>query len=552
MDQYDIRKAFEVIERELMVSMIRNLDRHKAEETSMGIEWSQWQVEQLKRLEQYKIRNQKKYKSQFADINRQIDVLIRTARESGGMDQEIEILKAIKNGFKGYKRSGDAMTAQFFRTNDRKLEALIKATTDDMKKAETAILRMANDKYRQVIFNAQVYANTGAGTYQKAIDMATKDMLSAGLNCVEYANGARHTLADYADMAIRTACKRAYLTGEGEKRKEWGISTVIMNKRGNPCPKCLPWVGKIMIDDVWSGGKPSDGKYPLMSTAVAAGLYHPRCRDSHTTYFDGISPPPDSRFTQREIRDIEQENKEAVERQYAERQQGKYQRLAENSLDEENQKKYHAVADSWKKEKDKSERKLDILQEYSNFIKRIRSVGTASRHKDRMAMFAEFAELIEDNRLPVSFAYVLGEDVIKYNLKSPNINKYNLEYVFAHEISHRMDILEYQSWKNKKFLSAIDICSQKVYDNKESVMEWFSPGAAYAESFALSDIISALTEGDMSGRVGHDKKYWQVHEHKALEVFANISSIDVLGLPESHEFSGILKELFDAYKEMVN
>ena len=78
---------------------------------------------------------------------------------------------------------------------------------DDMKKAETAVLRMANDQYRKVIFNAQVYANTGAGTYEKAVDMATKDFLSAGLNCVEYVNGARHTLADYADMAIRTACK---------------------------------------------------------------------------------------------------------------------------------------------------------------------------------------------------------------------------------------------------------------------------------------------------------------------------------------------------------
>ena len=179
--------------------------------------------------------------------------------------------------------------------NDRKLEALIKATTADMKKAETAVLRMANDQYRKVIYNAQVYANTGAGTYEQAVDMATKDFLAAGLNCVEYANGARHTLADYADMAIRTACKRAYLQGEGQKRQEWEISTVIMNKRGNPCPKCLPFVGKVLIDDVWSGG-PKDGKspetgikYPLMSKAIAAGLYHPRCRDSHTTYFEGIS-----------------------------------------------------------------------------------------------------------------------------------------------------------------------------------------------------------------------------------------------------------------------
>ena len=110
--------------------------------------------------------------------------------------------------------------------------------------------------------------------------MVPKDFLNAGIDCIEYANGSRHTIADYADMAIRTASKRAYLQGEGTKRQEWGLHLVIMNKRGSPCPKCLPFVGKIMIDDVWSGG-PKDGispvtgvKYPLMSTAIAAGLYH--------------------------------------------------------------------------------------------------------------------------------------------------------------------------------------------------------------------------------------------------------------------------------------
>ena len=41
----------------------------------------------------------------------------------------------------------------------------------------------------------------------------------------------------------------------------------------NACPKCLPFVGKVLIDDVWSGGDASDGNYPLMSSAIAAGLY---------------------------------------------------------------------------------------------------------------------------------------------------------------------------------------------------------------------------------------------------------------------------------------
>lgn len=352
MTEYDIVEAFRRIEDELIASMIRNMDRHRAEEDKDGYKWSMWQAEQLKALEKYKRENQKKYKKQFKDINQSIEALIHEARERGSMEQEIEILEAIKDGFKATRKISRGMTGEFFKLNDRKLEALIKATTHDMEKAETAVLRMANDQYRKAIFNAQVYANTGAGTYEKAVDMATNDMLSAGLNCIVYANGARHTLSDYADMAIRTASKRAYLQGEGEKRQEWGISTVIVNKRGNPCPKCLPFCGKVLIDDVWSGG-PKDGvdpetgkKYPLMSKAIEHGLYHPRCKDSHTTYFPGISTADDT-WTEEELEAIGQDYEEEQRKQYAERQAEKYGRLGKYSLDPENKKYYEAKTDQW-------------------------------------------------------------------------------------------------------------------------------------------------------------------------------------------------------------
>lgn len=333
-DQYDIGTAFEAIENELIASMIRNFENHKQEEADEKKHWSMWQAEMLKSLEKYKHDNQKKYGKQFKDINKKIEALISLARSEGGMNQEKRILEEIKNGFPA-KKITKGGTAEFFKVNDRKLDALIQATTADMQKAEAAVLRMANDQYRKIIYNAQVYANTGAGTYEKAVDMATKDFLSAGLNCVEYANGARHTLSDYADMAIRTASKRAYLQGEGEMRQQWGLHLVIMNKRGSPCPKCLPFVGKILIDDVWSGGSSKDGKYPLMSSAVAAGLYHPRCKDSHTTYFPGITKV-DPKYNKQEIADIEDTAKQEAKQQYAERQEKKFGRLADFSLDPEN------------------------------------------------------------------------------------------------------------------------------------------------------------------------------------------------------------------------
>ena len=350
MADYDIRKAFEKIENELIASMIRNLEKHREWEDDEGFQWEQWQALQLKNLAEYKKRNKKLFGGEFKKINKHLEEAIRKAREEGNMQQELELLKMVRTGrFKKPKiTKGMAETnAEFFKMNDRKMDALIQATVSDMEKAETAILRMANDKYRKVIFDAQVYANSGAGTYEKAIDMATRDFLAAGLNCVEYKNGARHTLKDYADMALRTASKRAYLTGEGKKRKEWGIATVIMNKRGNPCPLCLPFVGKVMIDDVWSGGSSKDGKYPLMSAAISKGLYHPRCRDSHSTYFEGISTPPDDKFTKDEIKKIEEVNKTEAQKLHARRQAEKYGRLAEHSLDEENAEKYAILQSQW-------------------------------------------------------------------------------------------------------------------------------------------------------------------------------------------------------------
>ena len=355
---YDVAKAIERIEDELIYSIMRNLKRHRAEETKEGFNWEMWQVKQLQSLNKFK-KDNLKYKPKFAKLNKQIEELLIDMATDGSLDQEKAILEAIKKGYKPPKRSSNKLDATFFKYNSKKLEALISETSKNMAKAETAILRMAHDKYRSIIFDAQMYAATGAGTYEKAVDMATRDFLSAGINCVEYSNGARHTLSNYARMAIRTASKRAYLQGEGEQRKEWGIHTVIVNKRGNPCPKCLPFVGKVLIDDVWSGGSKKDGDYMLMSSAIAAGLYHPNCKDSHTTYFEGVTTR-DASFTKKEIETIKQDYLEEQKQLYAQNQAKKYRRLADNSLDEENIKKNEIKEEKWKNK---------LQTQYENFLK---------------------------------------------------------------------------------------------------------------------------------------------------------------------------------------
>ncbi|RGF41545.1 minor capsid protein [Ruminococcus sp. AF37-3AC] len=343
---YDISKAFEKIENELISSMIRNFKNHRVEEDKNNFCWTQWQAEQLKSLEEYRKHNAKKFGKRFKTINSKVEEMIRTAKADGNASQEAEILEAVKDGFKAPKKPSAHSTAEFFKMNDRKLDALIKSTTDDLKRAETAVLRMSNDKYRKAIFNAQVAMNTGAVTYEKAVDIACKDMLNAGLNCVEYKNGARHTLSDYADMAVKTANKRAYLRGEGEKRAEWGVSLVVVNSRQGGCPDCAKYIGKVFIDDVYSNGKKSDGNYPLLSTAIKNGLFHPRCKDSTSTYYPELDDL-DAPLSEDEIKELDRQRGIEEKQQYAQRQAERFDRRAEYSLDEDNKRIAQTRADEW-------------------------------------------------------------------------------------------------------------------------------------------------------------------------------------------------------------
>lgn len=341
---YDVSRAFERIENELLESMTRNLKKHKAEETELGIEWTQWQAIQLEELQRFKQEAAKKYGLEFKSMNKKIRETIANASLQGASDEELNVLKALEKGYVLKRERG--LSAGFFQTNQKRLDALMNAVEHDMKTAQTAVLRYANDKYRQIIFQSQVAASSGALTYEKAVDMATSDFLKNGLNCITYSNGAVHNIVSYADMAVRTASKRAYLMGEGQKRQEWGVSTVILNKRFNACPLCMPFEGKVLIDDVWSGGSSKDGPYPLMSSAMAAGLYHPNCKDKHSTYFEGVSSKPESRYY--EEKPVIKE-RQLIENKlnHAKRQAKSYNRLAKNSLDAENQETYRARATEW-------------------------------------------------------------------------------------------------------------------------------------------------------------------------------------------------------------
>ena len=354
-NEYDIKKVMEKIELQLITSMKRTLWSHKEDEKAKGFNWPQWQALKLKQIEQYRKQN----KEIFKGFNKQINIwtkirMKKQFREGASRTNK----RAIKAGV--IKKEDSQLGGSFFGLNHRKLDALIKSTKSDMNDVKYATLRMANDQYRQIIYKAQVFANTGAGTVKQAIDMASKDFLAKGFNCIEYKNGTRHNIADYCDMAIRTANKRSNLIGEGEMRKKLGNSLVYVSKHGGACDKCTSWEGRVYIDDVWSGGTEKDGKYPLLSTAIAGGLFHPRCHHGVSTYYEDINEEPE------EVTRAKQDhNEEDKYTQYLQQKQKQYERLVAGSLLPENVLNYKNKANELQKQIESSKINLSDEEQYT-------------------------------------------------------------------------------------------------------------------------------------------------------------------------------------------
>lgn len=399
-DIYDIVGTFQDIEMELIKSMQRTMKRHIGEQVQEDIIWSQWQAEMLNGLAQYKYENADKLQGYYSTINDEIEETIRQAYQLGESEQEIELLKAIQEGFK--VDMANTMQGSFFKINEGKLNALIKATTEDMSKAENAILRMTDDVYRQTIFKAQMFYNSGASTLWKAVDMATKDFLSAGINCIQYKNGARVNIASYSEMALRTANKRANLMGSANKRMEYGIHTVKITSHNSACPMCIQWQGKVYYDDVYGEVTPAERRglryYPLLSNAVKGGMFHPNCKNGLSTYYEGINQPP-KEPTKEEIEEMTRRYNLEQRQRECERNIRKYKRLENGSLDADNIAKYAEKRRQWTNEYNRLiANNADVLRAdparlrlygitSANTPKAIKSVSDASNFKDLQSYF---------------------------------------------------------------------------------------------------------------------------------------------------------------------
>ena len=308
----DIARIFEEIELRLIASLKRNLSRHKAEEEKEGFEWSAWQAEKLNNIDNFRKEN-----AQIAD--EYVDVIDDETRQlmtdqfhEGEHTAEQSVIDVSESGVNvpnvpAQPQPPEAPTAipddHFFGVNKPKMDKLMEDVTTLEKTAITAAVRNMDDVYRTTLNKVQLMMGTGSITLNEAIDLATRDFLDKGINCIVYADGRRVNIADYVRMALRTTSTRATLQGAAKRFAELGYDTVLISQYGGCSETCEPYQGKVYIDDVftiWNGERSGDfGKsnycdkwFMLLSVAIRGGLFHPNCRHTMGQYIEGLTKIP--------------------------------------------------------------------------------------------------------------------------------------------------------------------------------------------------------------------------------------------------------------------
>lgn len=232
-----IAKIFEEIELMLISSLKRNLKRHKEWEKAEGFDWPAWQALKLRNIGNYRKENKDIMDHYTATVDEDTNALLQEQFDEGAaaVVEELETLE-----YKPKPVTDD----NFFGVNQKRVDQLISEIQATEHRVEKAALRMMDDVYRRTLYKAEIAMSVGATTLPQAIDMATKDFLNSGINCIEYKNGRRVNIADYVQMSLRTAATRAYLRGAAAKRTELGIDTVLVSQYGACSDTCLPWQGR--------------------------------------------------------------------------------------------------------------------------------------------------------------------------------------------------------------------------------------------------------------------------------------------------------------------
>lgn len=164
--------------------------------------------------------------------------------------------------------------------------------------AQGAILRAVDDLYRAVVGQVASQVTTGAIGRQEAVQSALRQFARAGLRSIETRRGTMN-LADYTQMAVRTATSRTALAGHLDAMDRVGLDLVVIHPGPRACKVCDRWARNVLtrgrqtgvqrLESVTTGREVAVTVDATLADARAAGWGHPNCRCALQTYLPGLT-----------------------------------------------------------------------------------------------------------------------------------------------------------------------------------------------------------------------------------------------------------------------
>lgn len=143
--------------------------------------------------------------------------------------------------------------------------------------------RSADDIYRQVVEAEAENRDAGGTAVRRAVDAALRRFADSGVTGFTDNAGRSWGLAEYSDMAMRTAMQRVNLAATLRSMLSHGLDVGYVNRHMGACPKCLPWHGRLISITGRTSG------YPTLQEAMLDGLFHPNCAHILLAYIPGVS-----------------------------------------------------------------------------------------------------------------------------------------------------------------------------------------------------------------------------------------------------------------------
>lgn len=254
-------------------------------------------------LEAYSNANIQATKPRLAELRELIDKDITKSFTSGKSEIDRQV--------KGYKEQG--FKPEFEPSDDKLItnakSVFIANTITQMIGIIGYAISNAN---RQVLTIANQASNKPS---LNEIDFLQEKLFTNGITGAVNRNNVEMAMGSSAELTARDQTFEATQQAQAIRREEYNLNLIQISAHPSSCPLCVPWQTRVLVDDVRQSGK-ANGKFELLSTAVASGLYHFNCRHMSLPYVQGYSNP--------KIFEYDKTNNKETAQRYAIEQQQRY------------------------------------------------------------------------------------------------------------------------------------------------------------------------------------------------------------------------------------